>query len=163
MFDANSSVRVVEGANHNLRAQRWVKGRECLQNSPASLPDDAESRIELIALKYKYRGDLRLIESKDDGTACRIKSPDRADSLMLTFAPPCAQKRLVAAQMNYGGRMTSWDINAPTPSRPASSPACASALQPAQHQLSSPDDISWREETSVRSSKEKQQLIAFSS
>jgi len=44
-----------------------------------------------------------LIESKDEARARQIKSPDRADSLMLTFAAPCAEKkRVTMAQMHYG-------------------------------------------------------------
>jgi phage terminase large subunit len=103
VFDVNSAVRVNDGTNYNLRAQMWANGRDWLQNGPVSLPNEAELKTELIALKYKYRGDLRLIESKDEAKARQIKSPDRADSLMLTFAAPCVEKkRVMMAQMNYG-------------------------------------------------------------
>ena len=51
-----------------------------------SLPNDPTLKSEICALKYLYRNGLRLIESKDDAKKRGIKSPDHADSLMLTFA-----------------------------------------------------------------------------
>jgi len=93
VVDVNSSVRVSDGENYNLRAQMWANGRAWLENGPVSLPNDPELKSELSALKYKYRGGLRLIEDKDDAKRRGIKSPDRADSLMLTFAVPCVERK----------------------------------------------------------------------
>ena len=51
-------------------------------------PDDAELAAQLAQIKYKYtsRGQLQ-IESKDDMKKRGLSSPDRADALMLAFAP----------------------------------------------------------------------------
>lgn len=93
VVDVNSALRVDDGTNYNLRAQMWANGRDWLRQGPVSLPNDPDLKTDLTALKYKFKGDLRLIESKDDAKHRGIKSPDRADSLMLTFAYPCAERR----------------------------------------------------------------------
>jgi len=84
----NSSIRVDDGTNYNVRAKIWENGRAWLKDGPVSLPNDPTVKAELCALKYLYRNGLRLIESKDDAKKRGIKSPDFADSLMLTFAEP---------------------------------------------------------------------------
>jgi phage terminase large subunit len=91
--DVNSSLPVSDGVNFNLRAQMWDAGKQWLENAPVSLPNDPELRTDLTALKYKFKGGLRLIESKEDAKRRGIKSPDRADSLMLTFAIPCVERK----------------------------------------------------------------------
>lgn len=93
VVDVNSSSAVDDGVNFNLRAQMWDNGREWLKQGPVCLPPDAELKTDLTSLKYRFKGDLRLIESKEDAKKRGIKSPDRADSLMLTFAYPCAEKK----------------------------------------------------------------------
>jgi hypothetical protein len=94
VVDVNSSLIVDDGENYNLRAQMWANGKEWLINGPVSLPRDAELKTDLTALKYKFRQSLRLIEGKDEAKRRGIKSPDRADSLMLTFAIPVRQRRI---------------------------------------------------------------------
>lgn len=84
----NSSVRVEDGVNFNVRAKIWEGMRDWLKDEPVSLPNDPAIKSELCALKYLYRNGLRLIESKDDAKKRGVKSPDRADSLALTFAEP---------------------------------------------------------------------------
>jgi phage terminase large subunit len=93
VVDVNSALRVDDGVNYNLRAQMWENGRAWLDAGPVSLPNDGELKTELTALKYKFQNGLRLIESKDDARKRQIKSPDRADSLMLTFAVPCVERK----------------------------------------------------------------------
>lgn len=82
----NSAKRVSDGTNYNLRAKMWDNGREYLKDGPVSLPNDPEFKSELCALKYYYRNGLRLIEDKGEAKKRGVKSPDRADSWMLTFA-----------------------------------------------------------------------------
>ena len=55
-----------------------------------SLPDDPELCKELCIPKYKYRvDDRKQIEEKDEiKKRMGGKSPDRADSFVLTFAQP---------------------------------------------------------------------------
>jgi len=87
VVDVNSSLRLDDGQNYNLRARIWRDMREWIK-AGASLPTDAELTTDLTALRYGYRGGLLLIESKDDAKKRGIKSPDRADSIALTFAYP---------------------------------------------------------------------------
>ncbi len=87
VVDVNSSLRMSDGQNYNLRARMWRDLREYLKNG-AVLPNDPDLATELSALQYTYRGGELLLESKDDAKKRGVKSPDRADSLALTFAYP---------------------------------------------------------------------------
>jgi phage terminase large subunit len=86
----NSSLRLDDGRNYNLRARMARDGKEWLdpKNGPVSLTNDQELQVDLTALHYSYRGGELLIESKEDAKKRGIKSPDRADSYFLTFAEP---------------------------------------------------------------------------
>ena len=66
----------------------WRDMREYLKNG-AVLPNDPELLTDLTALQYLFRGGELLMEAKQDAKKRGIKSPDRADSLALTFAVPC--------------------------------------------------------------------------
>jgi hypothetical protein len=65
-----------------MRRTGWPEER------PVSIPNDPELTTDLTSLHYSYRGGALLIESKEDAAERGIKSPDRADSLTLTFAEP---------------------------------------------------------------------------
>lgn len=93
VVDVNSSLPVDDGVNFNLRAQMWDNGKQWVENGPVSLPNDPDLKTDLTALKYKFKGGLRLIESKEEAKRRGIKSPDSADSLMLTFAIPCVERK----------------------------------------------------------------------
>ena len=90
IIGVNSAIRLDDGRNYNLRARMWRDMKDWLdpRNGPVSLPIDAELQTDLTSLHYLYRSSLLLIESKDDAKSRGIKSPDRADSLALTFAEP---------------------------------------------------------------------------
>jgi hypothetical protein len=87
VVDVNSSLRLSDGQNYNLRARMWRDLREWLK-AGASIPNDNDLITDLTALQYGYRAGELLLESKDDAKKRGIKSPDRADSLALTFAYP---------------------------------------------------------------------------
>lgn len=88
VVDVNSSLRLSNGQDYNLRARMWRDMREYLKNG-AALPNDPELATDLTALQYLFRGGELLMEAKQDAKKRGIKSPDRADSLALTFAVPC--------------------------------------------------------------------------
>lgn len=92
VVDVNSSIRLADGQNYNLRARIWRDMRDWIKNG-ASLPSDPELTTDLTALQYSYRGGELLIESKDDMKKRGMKSPDRADSIALTFAEPVKKDR----------------------------------------------------------------------
>ena len=87
VVDVNSSIRLSDGQNYNLRARMWRDMREWIKNG-ASLPNDPELASELTALQYEYRAGELLIEAKENAKKRGVRSPDRADSLALTFAVP---------------------------------------------------------------------------
>jgi phage terminase large subunit len=89
VVDVNSSLRLDDGQNYNLRARMWRDMRTWLRNG-ASLPNDPELMTAMTALQYGYRGGELLIESKDDMKKRGLKSPDQADSIACTFAHPVA-------------------------------------------------------------------------
>ena len=91
MVDVNSSLRMSDGKSYNLRAHMWREMREWLKNG-ASIPNDNSLITDLTALQYGYKGGELLLESKQDAKKRGIKSPDRADSLALTFAYPVEKK-----------------------------------------------------------------------
>ena len=91
VVDVNSSLRMSDGKSYNLRAHMWREMREWLKNG-ASIPNDNSLITDLTALQYGYKGGELLLESKQDAKKRGIKSPDRADSLALTFAYPVEKK-----------------------------------------------------------------------
>lgn len=87
VVDVNSALRMSDGQHYNLRARMWRDMREWVK-AGASIPNDSELITDLTALQYGYKGGELLLESKQDAKKRGIKSPDRADSLALTFAYP---------------------------------------------------------------------------
>lgn len=86
VVDVNSSLRMSNGQDYNLRSAMWREMREWLKG--ASIPRDPDLKSDLTSLRYKYKGGEMLMEDKADAKARGMKSPDRADSLALTFAVP---------------------------------------------------------------------------
>jgi hypothetical protein len=78
---ANQSDRFL-----NIRAEIYWKLREALEKSLVQLPMDSVLASELCTFKYMYtsKGQLKL-EPKEDTKERLGKSPDRSDSLALTF------------------------------------------------------------------------------
>lgn len=86
VVDVNSSLRMDDGNNYNMRAFMASELKEWLVN--ASIPNDPDLKTDLTALRYGFRGGELLLESKEDAKRRGVKSPDRFDSLALTFAYP---------------------------------------------------------------------------
>lgn len=86
VVDVNASIRMSNGIDYNLRAQMWREMREWLKG--ASIPNEQDLRSDLTALRYGFRGGELLLEAKEDAKKRGVKSPDRGDSLALTFAIP---------------------------------------------------------------------------
>ena len=72
----------------NLRAEGYWNLRQMITSGEVFLPSDKELMGELAALKYSFNstGQL-LVESKDDMRKRGVRSPDKADALMLAFLP----------------------------------------------------------------------------
>jgi len=100
VVDVNSSLRLDDGQNYNLRARMW---RDMLVwiKAQASLPSDPELYTDLTALQYSYRGGLLLIESKERHEEARHEEPrprrrDRAHLCHPRQATRGADARLAA-------------------------------------------------------------------
>lgn len=73
----------------NLRAEYYWGLRERFESGEVSLPDDDTLVAQLSSVRYFHKGTTgqTQIESKEDARKRGVKSPDRADALMLAFAP----------------------------------------------------------------------------
>ncbi len=72
----------------NLRAEGYWNLRQLITGGEVSLPSDKELMGELATLKYSFNSaGLLLVESKDEMRKRGIRSPDKADALMLAFLP----------------------------------------------------------------------------
>lgn len=77
----------------NARAEMWFGMATWIKNGGA-LPPDPDYRIELTAPRYKHDDSGKLqLEAKDDVKGRGMPSPDKADSLALTFYAPVMPSR----------------------------------------------------------------------
>lgn len=71
----------------NRRAEMWAQMRDWLRHG--GIPDDPALADDLTGLEYGYTvGDALQLEKKEDMKKRGLASPDRADSLALTFYAP---------------------------------------------------------------------------
>ena len=104
----DTAVNVAESSTDtekffNLRSELWWNLRERLDPDtrrnpdPIGLPSDDELLGELASVRYKInsRGQIQ-VESKDEMKARLKRSPDRADAVVLAFAPGAPETRIIA-------------------------------------------------------------------
>ena len=87
IFSVNVSESASLKAHYlNLRAELYFKIKDWLETRKVKLPYHEKLVEELLAIRYTYTPTGKIkIESKDDLKKRLLKSPDHADSLMLTF------------------------------------------------------------------------------
>jgi hypothetical protein len=87
----------------NLKAELWYRGKAWFEKRDCKLPNDDRLINELATVRYKFASNGKTqIESKDEIKRRGLKSPDVADSFILTFAGN-------AATMLHGGNgHSSW-------------------------------------------------------
>lgn len=107
VVDVVSSIRLSDGQNYNLRSYMWREMREWLKTG--SIPTDNDLKSDLTGLRYLYKGGETLMEDKGDAKKRGVKSPDRADSLALTFAIPTRQEQDVSED-----NVPSWSNSEPS-------------------------------------------------
>lgn len=73
----------------NLRAELYWHLRSLFESGSVDLdPEDVDTAAELVEIRYKRLSSGKIqIESKDQMKARRVPSPNRAESMMLCFAP----------------------------------------------------------------------------
>lgn len=70
----------------NLRAELYWRAREWFSSLMVKIPEDTALIVELSRLKYKSPTGKLEIEKKEDMKKRGLKSPDRSDAFVLTFA-----------------------------------------------------------------------------
>jgi len=89
----------------NLRAQFWWSVRTLFELGQIDIdPDDKDLEEELLSLRYKPgdRGKITM-ESKDDARRRGVKSPNRADALMLAVCDPSGVVELDSTEVDAFG------------------------------------------------------------
>lgn len=82
----------------NQRSECWGKMRDFLENG--QIPDDDGLAEELISLDYGYDAKFRIqLQSKKDLKKNGGKSPDKADSLALSFVPDLIDRKVTIARV----------------------------------------------------------------
>ena len=82
----------------NQRSEAWGKMRDWL--ATGEVPDDDILADELTSLDYGYDGLFRIqLQSKQDMKKNGGKSPDRADSLAISFIPELIDRKVVTAKV----------------------------------------------------------------
>jgi hypothetical protein len=89
----------------NQRSEAWGKMREFLEHG--QVPDNDDLANELSSLDYGYDALFRIqLQSKKDLKKNGGKSPDRADSLALSFIPELIDRKVVTARVRPVQRRT---------------------------------------------------------
>lgn len=82
----------------NQRSEAWGTMRTWLET--ANIPDEDELAEQLSSLDYGYDARLRIqLESKKDAKKKGVKSPDKADSLALSFIPELIDRKITIAKV----------------------------------------------------------------
>lgn len=94
--DINVSEQpALKGGNYfRLRDELWFQMKAWFAGRDVSLPRDSVLTTELAMPRFKYSSNGKLkVESKDEMRRRGVRSPDSAESLMLTFASHAATAR----------------------------------------------------------------------
>ena len=71
----------------NLKAEMWWRMRDWFDSKEVKIPDDNRLIGQLCSVRYKFTSSGKIqIESKEDMMKRGLKSPDEADSFVLTMA-----------------------------------------------------------------------------
>lgn len=86
VIGVHTGARVKDDRNYNVKARMWRKARDYLAAGGCSVAVDPELKSQLSSVKYLYKDGLLLMEDKKQYKKRMGKSPDRADSWVLSFA-----------------------------------------------------------------------------
>lgn len=104
VIDAQSGARALQPAKYaNRRAEMWAELRDWLRMAFLP-PDDRDLKQDLTGVEYGFTSSgALLLEKKEDMKKRGLASPDRADSLALTFYAPVAAPGggVAVADMHY--------------------------------------------------------------
>jgi hypothetical protein len=89
----------------NQRAECWGRMRDWLANG--AIPDDDDLDMQLTSLDYGHDARFRIqLQSKKDIKKNGGKSPDKADSLALSFVPELIDRKITTARVRPVQRRT---------------------------------------------------------
>ena len=106
VFEVNFGGSAIDSTRYaNVRAEMYFKVLEWLKSGGA-IPNDTDLKSELTVTEYKYTaGGKIILQPKEQIKELTGRSPDRADSLALTFAVPIYKpiggKRTTVANTEY--------------------------------------------------------------
>jgi hypothetical protein len=87
VLGVNVSESPAVGSYRNLRAELWYRCKDWLAKRDCKLPKNDDLISELCSVRYTFSSNGKAqVESKDEMRKRGLRSPDLADSLMLTFA-----------------------------------------------------------------------------
>ncbi|MBK9497031.1 MAG: hypothetical protein IPO08_21470 [Xanthomonadales bacterium] len=92
-FGVHTGAQLSDDRNYNVKARMWRAAKDYLKVGGCSMPKDPELKAQLGSYRYGYKGGLLLMESKKEYKKRLGRSPDRADSWVLTFATPPKQAK----------------------------------------------------------------------
>jgi phage terminase large subunit len=84
----HTGAKLSDDRNYNIKARMWRAALDYLKAGGCSIGRDPELKSQLSSYRYGYRDGLLLMEAKKDYKKRIGKSPDRADSWILTFVQP---------------------------------------------------------------------------
>lgn len=86
-INVGESPATDDGRYMRLRDELWFKGRDWFEARNVSMPKDDGLISELVVPKYKVESSGKLkVESKDELKKRGVRSPNKADAFLLTFA-----------------------------------------------------------------------------
>ena len=94
MTEVNFGQRAINAERFaNVRAEKYFNLLEWMQQGGA-VPNDPDLKAELTVTEYKFTsGGKIILQPKEDIKNLTGRSPDRADSLALTFAVPLHKRQ----------------------------------------------------------------------
>ena len=106
VIDAQAGARAITPSKYaNRRAEMWSKMRDWLVS--ASIPHERELVDDLTGIEYGFTSSGAIqLEKKEDMKRRGLSSPDRADSLALTFYSPVVER---SAYREVGRREEEYD------------------------------------------------------
>lgn len=92
----------------NYRMDLWCAMKEWFEDCP-SIPDDSDlvAQLSSVTTVFSSSGRMRMM-SKDEMVSSSIESPDKADSLMLTFADRNILKEGILEEVQKEGKRKVW-------------------------------------------------------
>ena len=89
----HTGARLSDDRNYNVKARLWRRALDYLKRGGCSIAADPEFKSQISSYRYSYRDGLLLMEAKKEYKKRIGKSPDRADSWVLTHADMPKPKR----------------------------------------------------------------------